>query len=79
MSVWRLITLSGSLSIPGTYEIEDPVCSAAMSMRMLIATWLSEAWADLRTNHDANIIESAFVKTRYKLAKDGSEDDKIGL
>ena len=70
----QAIWIAGSASD----EIEDPTCSAAMSRRMLMAGWLSEAWADLCTNH-ANMIESAFVKTGFKLAKDGSEDDKIEL
>ena len=59
-------------------EIENPTCSAAMSRRMLMAKWLSEAWADLSTHH-THMIESAFVKTGFKLAKDGSEDNLIDL
>ena len=43
-----------------------------------MAQWLSDAWADLCTNH-SKMIETAFVKTGFKLAKDGSEDDKIEL
>ena len=62
----------------GSDEIEDPTCSAAMERRMLMAQWLSDAWADLCTNH-SKMIETAFVKTGFKLAKDGSEDDKIEL
>ena len=62
----------------GSDEIEDPTCGAAMERRMLMAKWLSDAWADLCTYH-SNMIETAFVKTGFKLAKDGSEDDKIEL
>ena len=59
-------------------EIENPTCSAAMSRRMLMARWLSDAWADLTTNY-SHLIESAFVKTGFKVAKDGSEDHLIEI
>jgi hypothetical protein len=62
----------------GSDEIEDPTCGAAMQRRMLMAKWLSEAWSDLCNNH-SNMIETAFVKTGFKLANDGSEDDRIEL
>jgi len=45
---------------------------------MLMAQWLSDAWTDLTTNH-ANMINSAFVKTGFKIAKDGSEDGLIDI
>ena len=59
-------------------EIEDPTCSAAMERRMLMAQWLSDAWTDLTTNH-SHMIESAFIKTGFKIAKDGSEDHLIDI
>ena len=59
-------------------EIEDPTCSAATDRRMLMAQWLSTAWTDLTTNH-SHMIESAFIKTGFKIAKDGSEDHLIDI
>ena len=69
-SIW----IAGSADV----EIEDPTCGAAMSRRMLMAQWLSAAWKDLTANH-AHMIESAFVKTGFKVAKDGSEDSLIEI
>ena len=59
-------------------DIEDPACSAAMERRMLMAQWLSTAWTDLTSNH-SHMIESAFIKTGFKIAKDGSEDHLIDI
>ena len=47
-------------------------------MRRLIAGWASEAWADLCANHQ-DLIRSAFVKTGFLVAKDGSENHMIEL
>jgi hypothetical protein len=69
-SIW----IAGS----ATVEIEDPTCGAAMSRRMLMAQWLSTAWTDLITNYP-HMIASAFVKTGFKVAKDGSEDSLIEI
>ena len=69
-SIW----IAGS----ATVEIEDPTCGAAMSRRMLMAQWLSTAWTDLIT-HYPHMIASAFVKTGFKVAKDGSEDSLIEI
>jgi hypothetical protein len=62
----------------GDVELEDPTCRSAMARRMLMAQWLSDAWTDLTVNHP-QLIESAFVKTGFKIAKDGSEDHKIEI
>jgi hypothetical protein len=70
----QAIWIAGS----NTDEIEDPTCSAATSRRMLMARWLSEAWTDLTTDF-SHMIESAFVKTGFKIAKDGSEDHLIEI
>jgi len=59
-------------------ELEDVQSTSAMARRMLMAGWLSEAWADLTANHP-NIIDSAFVKTGFLVAKDGSEDHLIDI
>lgn len=59
-------------------EIEDTNCTSAMARRMLMAQWLSDAWVELTTNH-SNMINTAFVKTGFKLAKDGSEDHLIEI
>ena len=69
-SIW----IAGS----ATVEIEDPTCGAAMSRRMLMAQWLSTAWTDLITNYP-HMIASAFVKTGFKVAEDGSEDSLIEI
>ena len=59
-------------------ELDDPACRGAMARRMLMAQWLSSAWTDLTTKH-AHMIDSAFVKTGFKVAKDGSEDHLIDI
>jgi hypothetical protein len=59
-------------------ELEDPACRSAAARRMLMAQWLSDAWTDLTTNH-VHLIESAFIKTGFKIAKDGSEDHLIDI
>ena len=46
--------------------------------RMLMATWASEAQHELATGHK-RAITSAFVKTGFLLAKDGSENHLIDL
>ena len=46
--------------------------------RMLVAKWASEAWRDICENHH-KLIRSAFVKTGFLIAKDGSENHKIEL
>ena len=62
----------------GDVEIEDTNGTSAMARRMLMAQWLSDAWSDLVTNH-SDMIDTAFVKTGFKLAKDGSEDHLIEI
>ena len=59
-------------------ELEDPTCNGAKERRMLMATWLSEAWTSLTTDHE-HMIGAAFVKTGFKLAKDGTEDHLIDI
>ena len=59
-------------------ELDDAQSTSAMARRMLMAQWLSEAWTDLTTNH-AHLIDSAFIKTGFKVAKDGSEDHPIDI
>ena len=59
-------------------ELEDPTCKGAKARRMLMATWLSEAWTSLTTNH-SHMIDAAFIKTGFKVAKDGSEDHLIDI
>jgi hypothetical protein len=59
-------------------EIADPACRGAKARRMLMAQWLSAAWTELTTDH-AHMIDAAFVKTGFKVAKDGSEDHLIDI
>ena len=59
-------------------ELDDPSCRSAMSRRILMAKWLSAAWHELTENH-AGMIETAFVETGFKIAKDGSEDHLIQI
>jgi hypothetical protein len=59
-------------------ELDDPACRGAMARRMLMAQWLSAAWTELTTKH-AHMIDSAFVKTGFLVAKDGSEDHLIDI
>ena len=44
--------------------------------RMLIATWVSEAWAHM-CEHNHDLFEHSFVNTGVHTAIDGSEDDNI--
>ena len=74
MEVNTDIWIAGSASD----DIEDPTCSGAMARRMLMAQWLSAAWTDLTSNY-SHMIESAFIRTGFKLAKDGSDDKLIEL
>lgn len=50
----------------------------ACEKRMLIAKWASESWAELCLEHK-RLIESAFIKTGFLVAKDGSENHLIEL
>ena len=43
---------------------------------MLVATWTSEAWREVCEDNQPLIL-SAFVKTGFLVAKDGSENVKI--
>ena len=58
----------------------DEIGITKAKKRMLIATWTSEAWAEMcaRPNNEGLIRES-FVDTGFLLAKDGSENDLINL
>ena len=46
--------------------------------RMLVAGWASEAWAEVCSDHQP-LIRTAFVKTGFLLAKDGSENNLVEL
>ena len=46
--------------------------------RMLVAKWTSQAWTEICATH-YQLIRSAFVKTGFLLAKDGSENHLIEL
>jgi hypothetical protein len=59
-------------------DLDDAQSSSAKARRMLMAEWLSAAMTDLTTNH-TNMIDSAFIKTGFKIAKDGSEDHLIEI
>jgi hypothetical protein len=59
-------------------ELDDPACRGAMARRMLMAQWLSAAWTELCANK-SHMIDSAFVKTGFLVAKDGSEDHLIDI
>ena len=50
----------------------------APKKRQLVAKWASEAWAEF-CECNLECITSAFVKSGFLLAKDGSENDKIEL
>ena len=59
-------------------DIDGDILSNVAHKRMLVARWASEAWADLcENNHD--LLRSAFVKTGFLVAKDGSENHLIEL
>ena len=62
----------------GDIDLEDTETASAMTRRMLMAQWLSAAWTDLTTNH-SQMFTSAFVKTGFLIAKDGSEDHLIDI
>lgn len=59
-------------------EIESADSTSAMARRKLMAQWLSDAWRDLCTK-DSHMIVSAFIRTGFLVAKDGSEDGEIQL
>jgi hypothetical protein len=59
-------------------ELEDTQGSSAKARRMKMATWLSAAWEDLKTNHH-RLLSQAFVATGFLVALDGSEDHLIDL
>ena len=63
---------------PDDEEIEDSNGSSAMERRMLMATWLSEAWRHLQ-NTGAHLLDSAFLQTGFLVALDGSQDHLIQL
>ena len=46
--------------------------------RQKVALWASEAWTEFCRDHQ-DCIKSAFVKTGFLLAKDGSENSKVCL
>jgi hypothetical protein len=46
--------------------------------RMLVATWTSEAWDEL-SRDNKHAVHSAFVKTGFLVAKDGSENHLIDI
>ena len=54
-------------------DIEHAHSTSAMARRMLMAQWLSDAWTELITNHKGMLL-SAFIRTGFLLALDGSED-----
>jgi hypothetical protein len=60
-------------------DIADAQGNAAMQRRMLMASWLSEAWKDLQSPKYNHMIKSAFVHTGFLLALDGSEDHLLNL
>ena len=45
---------------------------------MLVATWVSDAWDELR-RENKHSVRSAFVKTGFLVAKDGSENSLIDI
>jgi len=47
------------------------------SRRMLVARWTSKAWSEVSKNE--TLIKSAFVRTGFLVAKDGSENHLIQL
>ena len=51
---------------------------SASKKRRLVATWASEAWKELLLNH-RDLIQAAFVKTGFLIAKDGSENKLVGF
>ena len=59
-------------------EIDGDGLSRVAQKRMLVARWASESWSDLCSNHPL-LFESAFVKTGFLVAKDGSENHLIEL
>ena len=61
---WELGKTEGGLSDP--------------AKRMLVAKWTSAAWRDISDNHH-KLIRSAFVKTGFLIAMNGTENDKIEL
>ena len=59
-------------------EIDDANSKSAMHRRMLMVTWLWEAWEDLCKNHKHKLQQS-FFNTGFLLAMDGSEDSETRL
>ena len=59
-------------------HIEDPNSNSAQARRILMAQWLSAAWADLEANH-AQLLDAAFLQTGFLVTLDGSQDDQIKL
>ena len=51
---------------------------SASKKRRLVATWAAEAWRELHLDN-RDLIRSAFVKTGFLIAKDGSENHLIGF
>ena len=52
----------------------------AKEKRMLVATWVSEAWQEFTTGAKYHhLVRSAFVRTGFLVAKDGSENELIEL
>ena len=51
---------------------------SAMKKRMLVAQWTAEAWQEL-CQQNQRLIRSAFVRTGFLIAKDGSENGLIQL
>jgi hypothetical protein len=47
--------------------------------RMLLATWASEAWAEMSEPSGQKLMTAAFVETGFLLAKDGSENSKVKM
>ena len=50
----------------------------ASAKRMMVAKWASEAWSEICAHHHT-LLRSAFVKTGFLVAKDGSENNLIEL
>ena len=49
-----------------------------MKRRMMVAQWAAEAWQEMCESHH-KLIQSAFVRTGFLIAKDGSENGLIEL
>ena len=66
----------------GDDDVDCPESSGRLSgvarKRMLVARWASEAWTELCTENQG-LLQAAFVKTGFLIAKDGSENHLIQL